>query len=43
VWEIKKVYEEEEEERKILQTVRGRKAKRIGHIFCSNCLVKHIL
>jgi hypothetical protein len=31
------------EERNILQTIKIRKAKRIGHILCRNCLLQHVL
>jgi hypothetical protein len=31
------------EERNILQAVQRRKATRIGHILCSNCLLKHVI
>jgi hypothetical protein len=32
-----------EEERNILHTVKRRKANWNGHIFCRNCLLKHII
>jgi hypothetical protein len=32
-----------EEERNILQTVKGRKANRIGHILRRHCLLKHVI
>jgi hypothetical protein len=31
------------EERNILHTVKGRKAKWIGHILPRNCLLKHVI
>jgi len=27
----------------VLLTIRRRKAERVGHILCSNCLIKHII
>jgi hypothetical protein len=30
-------------ERKILQTIKRRKVNWIGHIFCRNCLLKHVI
>jgi hypothetical protein len=32
-----------EEERNILQTVKRRKSKMIGHILRRNCLLKHVI
>jgi hypothetical protein len=29
--------------RNILHTIQGRKANWIGHIFCRNCLLKHVI
>jgi hypothetical protein len=31
------------EERNILHTIQSRKANWIGHIFCRNCLLKHVI
>jgi hypothetical protein len=31
------------EERNILQTVKRRKANWIGHVWCRNCLIKHVI
>jgi hypothetical protein len=30
-------------ERNILQTIRGRKTNWIGHVFCRNCFLNHVL
>jgi hypothetical protein len=31
------------EERNILRTITGTKAKWIGHIVCRNCVLKHVI
>jgi len=31
------------EKRNILQTIKGRKANRIGHVLCRKCLLKHVI
>ena len=31
------------EERNILPTVKRKKANRIGHILCRNCILKHVI
>jgi hypothetical protein len=46
--QLGRLYEDEEVlhgvkgERNILQTIKGRKVNRIGHIVRTNCLVKHV-
>jgi hypothetical protein len=35
--------EKVEEERNILQTVKRRKSKMIGHVLRRNCLLKHVI
>jgi hypothetical protein len=38
-----KVLHRVKEERNILQTIKSRKAKWVGHIWRRNCLIKHVI
>ena len=43
VWEMKKYCIESSGERNILHTIKRRKANNIGHILCTNFLLKHFI
>jgi hypothetical protein len=39
----KEVLQRDKEKRNIIQTIKRRKANRIGHILRGNCLLKHVI
>jgi len=40
---IEEVLNEVQEDRKLLHTIRRKKANWIGHSLCRNCLLKHVI